>query len=103
MQSKYGVCFFDASRMGGGDSEEDCPLCVPFLPSSAFAELQTDINELTNNMDGVKIPFLDYRTYARRVLFPGVDDHPALQETSVSARHGAQQPFLSNGRGRGRL
>lgn len=55
-------------------------------PSSAFAELQTDINELTNNMDGVKIPFLDYRTYARRVLFPGVDEHPALQETSVSAR-----------------
>uniref|UniRef100_A0A670KIJ4 Plexin-A2 n=1 Tax=Podarcis muralis TaxID=64176 RepID=A0A670KIJ4_PODMU len=50
----------------------------------AFAELQTDINELTNNMDGVKIPFLDYRTYARRVLFPGVDEHPALQETSVS-------------------
>nr|XP_020648579.1 plexin-A3 isoform X1 [Pogona vitticeps]XP_020648580.1 plexin-A3 isoform X1 [Pogona vitticeps]XP_020648581.1 plexin-A3 isoform X1 [Pogona vitticeps]XP_020648582.1 plexin-A3 isoform X1 [Pogona vitticeps]XP_020648584.1 plexin-A3 isoform X1 [Pogona vitticeps] len=49
----------------------------------AFAELQTDINELTNNMDGVKIPFLDYRTYARRVLFPGVDDHPALQETST--------------------
>lgn len=54
--------------------------------SSAFAELQTDINELTNNMDGVKIPFLHYRTYARRVLFPGVDEHPALQETSVSAR-----------------
>ncbi|XP_061470157.1 plexin-A3 isoform X1 [Rhineura floridana] len=49
----------------------------------AFAELQTDINELTNNMDGVKIPFLDYRTYARRVLFPGVDEHPALQEMST--------------------
>lgn len=62
------------------------------LPSSAFAELQTDINELTNNMDGVKIPFLDYRTYARRVLFPGVDDHPALQETSVSACHGKMRP-----------
>ncbi|KAL7988219.1 hypothetical protein Chor_007138, partial [Crotalus horridus] len=58
----------------------------------AFAELQTDINELTNNMDGVKIPFLDYRTYARRVLFPGVDDHPALQETSVSACHGKIRP-----------
>ncbi|XP_075772672.1 plexin-A3 isoform X2 [Pelodiscus sinensis] len=36
----------------------------------AFAELQTDINELTSNLAGVKIPFLDYRTYALRVLFP---------------------------------
>nr|XP_014434155.1 plexin-A3-like [Pelodiscus sinensis] len=35
-----------------------------------FAELQTDINELTSNLAGVKIPFLDYRTYALRVLFP---------------------------------
>ncbi|XP_028923456.1 plexin-A3 [Ornithorhynchus anatinus] len=46
----------------------------------AFAELQTDINELTNNMDGVKIPFLDYKTYAMRVLFPGIEEHPVLKE-----------------------
>ncbi|KAG8447287.1 hypothetical protein GDO86_014668 [Hymenochirus boettgeri] len=49
----------------------------------AFAELQTDINELTNNMDGVKIPFLDYKTYAMRVLFPGIEDHPVLKESDV--------------------
>uniref|UniRef100_G3TZM2 Plexin-A3 n=1 Tax=Loxodonta africana TaxID=9785 RepID=G3TZM2_LOXAF len=48
-------------------------------PSPAFAELQTDINELTNHMDGVQIPFLDYRTYAVRVLFPGIE-HPVLKE-----------------------
>nr|XP_033778727.1 plexin-A3 isoform X2 [Geotrypetes seraphini] len=46
----------------------------------AFAELQTDIHELTNNMDGVKIPFLDYKTYAMRVLFPGIEEHPVLKE-----------------------
>uniref|UniRef100_A0A8C5SUY5 Plexin A3 n=1 Tax=Laticauda laticaudata TaxID=8630 RepID=A0A8C5SUY5_LATLA len=63
----------------------------------AFAELQTDINELTNNMDGVKIPFLDYRTYARRVLFPGVDDHPALQETSVNFPGFEQSPAYEKG------
>ncbi|MEQ2182836.1 Plexin A3, partial [Goodea atripinnis] len=34
----------------------------------AFAELQTDIQELTNDMDGVKIPFLEYRTYTMRVI-----------------------------------
>ncbi|RLV99569.1 hypothetical protein DV515_00009749, partial [Chloebia gouldiae] len=49
----------------------------------AFAELQTDINELTNDLDGAGIPFLDYRTYAMRVLFPGIEDHPVLKEMEV--------------------
>ncbi|XP_043936201.1 plexin-A3 [Protopterus annectens] len=51
----------------------------------AFAELQTDIHELTNNMDGVKIPFLDYKTYTMRVLFPGIEEHPVLKELDASA------------------
>lgn len=35
-------------------------------------------------MDGVQIPFLDYRTYAVRVLFPGIEAHPVLKELDVS-------------------
>lgn len=50
---------------------------------SAFAELQTDIQELTNDMDGVKIPFLEYRTYTMRVMFPGIEEHPVLKELDV--------------------
>ncbi|XP_028669224.1 LOW QUALITY PROTEIN: plexin A3 [Erpetoichthys calabaricus] len=46
----------------------------------AFAELQTDIQELTNDMDGVKIPFLEYRTYTMRVMFPGIEEHPILKD-----------------------
>uniref|UniRef100_A0A452HTP2 Plexin-A2 n=1 Tax=Gopherus agassizii TaxID=38772 RepID=A0A452HTP2_9SAUR len=46
----------------------------------AFAELQTDINELTSDLDRSGIPYLDYRTYAMRVLFPGIEDHPVLRE-----------------------
>ncbi|XP_042202689.1 plexin A3-like, partial [Callorhinchus milii] len=46
----------------------------------AFAELQTNIHELTNDLDGTGIPFLDYKTYTTRVLFPGIDDHPVLKE-----------------------
>lgn len=57
---------------------------LPLCPSPAFAELQTDINELTNHMDGVQIPFLDYRTYAVRVLFPGIEAHPVLKELDVN-------------------
>uniref|UniRef100_A0A8C4WXB4 Plexin A2 n=2 Tax=Eptatretus burgeri TaxID=7764 RepID=A0A8C4WXB4_EPTBU len=49
----------------------------------AFAELQTDINELTSDVDGTGIPFLDYRTYAMRVLFPGIDNHPVLKLLEV--------------------
>uniref|UniRef100_A0A8C3KQE6 Plexin-A2 n=1 Tax=Calidris pygmaea TaxID=425635 RepID=A0A8C3KQE6_9CHAR len=49
----------------------------------AFAELQTDINELTSDLDRSGIPYLDYRTYAMRVLFPGIEDHPVLRELEV--------------------
>lgn len=59
-------------------------VCFYLFHFTAFAELQTDINELTNNMDGVKIPFLEYKTYAMRVLFPGIEDHPVLKELDVS-------------------
>lgn len=51
--------------------------------SPAFAELQTDINELTSDLDRAGIPHLDYRTYAMRVLFPGIEDHPVLRELEV--------------------
>ena len=56
---------------------------------SAFAELQTDIHELTSDLDGAGIPFLDYRTYTMRVLFPGIEDHPVLRDLEVrSSRRG---------------
>uniref|UniRef100_A0A8C6PYI3 Plexin A3 n=1 Tax=Nothobranchius furzeri TaxID=105023 RepID=A0A8C6PYI3_NOTFU len=51
----------------------------------AFAELQTDIQELTNDMDGVKIPFLEYRNYTMRVMFPGIEEHPILKELDSPA------------------
>ncbi|TMS16024.1 hypothetical protein E3U43_013317 [Larimichthys crocea] len=59
----------------------------------AFAELQTDIQELTNDMDGVKIPFLEYRTYTMRVMFPGIEEHPVLKELD------AQRSFSMRDRG----
>lgn len=64
-----------------------CVEIVSFPPLlflfSAFAELQTDINELTSDLDRAGIPYLDYRTYAMRVLFPGIEDHPVLRELEV--------------------
>uniref|UniRef100_A0A8C6UJ09 Plexin A4 n=1 Tax=Neogobius melanostomus TaxID=47308 RepID=A0A8C6UJ09_9GOBI len=49
----------------------------------AFAELQTDIHELTSDLDGAGIPFLDYRMYTMRVLFPGIEEHPVLKDLEV--------------------
>uniref|UniRef100_A0A8C4F817 Sema domain-containing protein n=1 Tax=Dicentrarchus labrax TaxID=13489 RepID=A0A8C4F817_DICLA len=57
----------------------------------AFAELQTDINELTSDLDRAGIPYLDYRTYAMRVLFPGIDDHPVLRELEANVEKALKQ------------
>lgn len=63
-------------------SDVETLLTINFL-LTAFAELQTDIHELTQELDGAGIPFLDYRIYAMRVLFPGIEDHPVLKEMEV--------------------
>ncbi|KAM6306975.1 LOW QUALITY PROTEIN: plexin-A4-like [Podargus strigoides] len=60
----------------------------------AFAELQTDIHELTSDLDGAGIPFLNYRTYTMRVLFPGIEDHPVLRDLEVP---GYRQEWVEKG------
>ncbi|KAJ8983519.1 hypothetical protein NQ317_012010 [Molorchus minor] len=45
----------------------------------AFAELQTEMTDLTGDLTSGGIPFLDYRTYAMKILFPNVEDHSVLQ------------------------
>ncbi|XP_052060190.1 plexin-A4-like isoform X2 [Mytilus californianus] len=52
----------------------------------AFAELQTDMTELTNDLYGqVSIPFWNYQTYCMRVLFPqdNTVDHPVIKDLEV--------------------
>lgn len=72
----------------GSPPEPPCLRCT-FI---AFAELQTDINELTSDLDRSGIPYLDYRTYAMRVLFPGIEDHPVLRELEVTRASFPQPP-----------
>lgn len=43
-------------------------------------------------MDGVKIPFLEYRTYTMRVMFPGIEEHPVLKELDV----GTSRPLVAS-------
>ncbi|XP_063875423.1 plexin-A1-like isoform X1 [Scylla paramamosain] len=45
----------------------------------AFAELQTEMTDLTSDLIGGGIPFLDYRTYAMKILFPNLEETTVLQ------------------------
>lgn len=53
----------------------------------AFAELQTEMTDLTGEMTAGGIPFLDYRIYAMKVLFPNVEDHPVLRVRTSPIAH----------------
>lgn len=72
-------------------------LCVPLLGTSitrhhacsppprptAFAELQTDMTDLNNDIQSTGIPTLDHKSYMMKVFFPGVPNSPILQEVKV--------------------
>ncbi|XP_076035062.1 plexin-B-like isoform X2 [Oratosquilla oratoria] len=49
----------------------------------AFAELQTDITDLTADLESSGIPTLDLRTYVTKVFFPGVNEHPVLNDPKM--------------------
>ncbi|GFO06432.1 LIM domain-binding protein 3-like [Plakobranchus ocellatus] len=44
----------------------------------AFAELQTDMTDLTGDLISSGIPFWDFHSYTFKVLFPGMSDHIIL-------------------------
>lgn len=49
----------------------------------AFAELQTDMTDLTADLETSGIPSLDHINYIMKVFFPGVTDHPILNPQKV--------------------
>ena len=53
----------------------------------AFTELQTDM-ELVYDRSDQHLPFLDFRTFAMRVLFPHDTEHVVLQPLTVSGPSG---------------
>lgn len=52
--------------------------------NKAFAELQTDMTDLTADLESTGIPILSHDEYILKVFFPGVRDHPILNESKVS-------------------
>ena len=60
-----------------------CVCVSPSLFHVAFTELQTDM-ELVYDRSDQHLPFLDFRTFAMRVLFPHNTEHVVLQPLAVS-------------------
>lgn len=61
---------------GGGAGPGGGRECAQPLPSSdpggsRPADLMTEMTDLSSDLEASGIPFVDYRTYAERVLFPG--------------------------------
>lgn len=63
---------------GGGQSAR--PGLSPHLGGSWPTDLMTEMTDLSSDLEGSGIPFLDYHTYAERVFFPGHGGCP-LQPT----------------------
>ncbi|GIY30140.1 hypothetical protein CEXT_325981 [Caerostris extrusa] len=60
----------------------------------AFAELQTEMTDLTSDLTTGGIPFLDYRTYAMKVLLPNNDDHSVLRDMQIDP---IKKPYIEKG------
>ena len=56
---------------------------VTLSTSPAFAELQTDMTDLTSDLESSGVPIWDIRPYIMKVFFPGVTDHPILNDNKV--------------------
>lgn len=54
-------------------------LSSPFLPS----DLMTEMMDMSSDLVGSGIPFLDYRMYAERIFFPGHRESPLRRDLDV--------------------
>lgn len=58
-------------------------MLILFIYFKAFAELQTDMSDLNNDIQATGVPTLDHRTFVMKVFFPGVTDNPVIEECKV--------------------
>ncbi|XP_077985088.1 plexin-B-like [Glandiceps talaboti] len=57
-------------------------LSVKNVACQRFAELQTEMSDLTSDLEGIGIPLLDFNDYAVNMLFVGQTDHPVFQKST---------------------
>ena len=59
----------------------------------AFAELQTDLTDLTMELETTGIPIVPHRAYVMNVFFPGVSEHPVLLKQIPEWQNGQDSMF----------
>ena len=60
----------------------------------AFAELQTDLTDLTMELETTGIPIVPHRSYVMNVFFPGVSEHPVLLQQIPEWQNGCGQDSM---------
>nr|XP_021519155.1 plexin-B1 isoform X2 [Meriones unguiculatus] len=61
-----------------------------------FTDLMTEMTDLTSDLLGSGIPFLDYKVYAERVFFPGYHESPLHRDLGVPD---SRRPTVEQGLG----
>ncbi|XP_030589713.1 plexin-B1 [Archocentrus centrarchus] len=61
-----------------------------------FTDLMTEMMDMSSDLVGSGIPFLDYRTYAERIFFPGHQESPLRRDLDVpeSRRQTVEQGLI---------
>lgn len=59
-----------------------------------FTDLMTEMMDLTSDLEGTGIPFLDYKTYIERIFFPGHTGSPLRRNLDVPD---ARRPTMEQG------
>jgi len=50
---------------------------------SFLSDLMTEMMDLTSDLVGTGIPFLDYKSYAERIFFPGHRESPLQRDLDI--------------------
>ncbi|XP_067880340.1 LOW QUALITY PROTEIN: plexin-B1-like [Heterodontus francisci] len=59
-----------------------------------FTDLMTEMMDLTGDLEGTRIPFLDYRSYAERIFFPGHKESPLGRDLTLPE---SRRPLVTQG------
>lgn len=54
-----------------------------FITFSHLSDLMTEMMDMSSDLVGSGIPFLDYRAYAERIFFPGHQESPLRRDLDV--------------------
>lgn len=86
-------------RLPRRDPAQACSPYMGWLPKPGLfcsVDLMTEMTDLTSDLLGSGIPFLDYKVYAERIFFPGHQESPLHRDLGVPE---SRRPTVEQGLG----